>query len=336
MAPNVIVERNVPYMRGVLEQAGASVRYLAAEEITPAAMADADALITRTRTRCDASLLEGSRCKIIASATIGLDHIDVAWCEAHGITVHNAPGCNAPAVAQYVMASILQIYGTDLSEMTLGVVGVGHVGSIVERWARSLGMRVLLCDPPRAEAEGASGFCTMEQVAQEADIVTFHTPLTKAGPYATWHLCDEAWLNSVKRHPLIINAARGAVVDTDALVRALDKGTVRGAVIDCWEGEPDIDRRLLARAAVATPHIAGYSAQGKARASYMAVKYVTGYFGLPMCTLSVEMPAPVPDAVTPQDIMLTYSPEADTTALREAPEDFELLRNGYNLRQEPV
>lgn len=334
MALNIIVESNVPYLRGVLEPV-ARVSYLPPEQITAETMRDADALITRTRTRCDESLLKGSRCSFIASATIGLDHVDLPWCESAGITVRNAPGCNAPAVAQYVMASILTLKGTDLSGLTLGIVGVGNVGRIVDRWARSLGMKTMLCDPPRAEKEGAEGFCSMADIAERADIVTFHTPITRTGNHPTYHMCGAEWLATLKRKPVIINSARGAVVDNGALVEALRSGLVSHAVIDCWEGEPAISPELLQLASIATPHIAGYSAEGKARASHMAVKALTEHFGLPECTMQVPVPHDAPLEVTPDDILSTYSPTTDTDALRAAPQMFENLRNTYKLRHEP-
>lgn len=313
----------------------ADVRYLPPERITAEAMRDADALITRTRTRCDESLLNGSRCSFIASATIGLDHVDLPWCESAGITVRNVPGCNAPAVGQYVMASILTLKGKDLGGITLGIVGVGNVGRIVDRWARSLGMRTMLCDPPRAEKEGPEGFCTMADIAEKADIITFHTPLTRTGAHPTCHICGAGWLDSLKRRPVIINSARGAVVDNEALVRAIRSGQVSQAVIDCWENEPAISPELLALAAIATPHIAGYSAEGKARASHMAVRALTEHFGLPECPLPVPVPHEPPLSVSAESVLSSYSPLTDTAALRAAPGDFEKLRNTYTLRLEP-
>lgn len=200
----LIIEKNIPFIQGLLDGM-ADVEYLAPEDITPETMRDADALITRTRTRCDAALLEGSRCRFIATATIGTDHIDLDYCRARGITVANAPGCNAPAVAQYVFASILayrkafglardvsDVDGCDsrLSNMSLAVVGVGNVGSIVARWGEGLGMRVLRVDPLRAMAEGPAGFSTLADAAREADVITFHTPLTRDGYCPTYHMAD--------------------------------------------------------------------------------------------------------------------------------------------------
>lgn len=330
---NIIIEDKVPYLRGVLD-AYATVRYLAPEDIRPKAVESADAMIIRTRTVCDRALLERSQCKIIATATIGTDHIDLDYCAERGITVVNAPGCNAPAVAQYVFATLLHTVNRPLSSMTLGIVGAGHVGGLVERWARSMGIRTLVCDPPRQRAEGGHGWATMEDIAREADIVTFHTPLTHEGPDATYHLCGEAFLKSLRRAPVIINTARGGIVDTAALNAAADAGLTGAIIMDCWEGEPAIDRRLLERAAIATPHIAGYSAAGKARASQQALDAVTTLLMLPRVNADCPMPPAVPRSVTYRSILESYDPETDSAALKAAPENFEKLRNIYALRRE--
>lgn len=330
---HIIIERNVPFANGLFDNV-ARVSYLAAADITPEAMKDADALITRTRTRCDAALLSGSRCRIVASATIGLDHVDTQWCAANGVKVCNAPGCNAPAVAQYVMASIISAYGKSLSGLTLGIVGVGHVGSIVSRWASQLGMNVLAVDPPRAEAEGPEGFTSMDEIAEKADIITVHTPYTKSGPHATHHLMDAAFFRSLKRKPMIINSARGPITDTSALKEALADGTVSRAVIDCWEGEPDIDRELLEMAFIATPHIAGYSREGKIRATAMASAAVADALGLPRPMMKETVPPGAAASVSAESISGSYNPLDDTEMLRRNPDAFEKLRNDYNLRHE--
>ncbi len=329
--PRIIVEANIPFIRGVMEP-WADVRYLQPAEITPDVMAHADALVTRTRVRCDEHLLSGSPCSIIASATIGLDHVDIPWCEAHGIEVRNAPGCNAPAVAQYVLASALR--RRDPESMVLGIVGVGNVGRIVERWATALGIKVLRCDPPRARREGSDRFVDLATIAEQADVITFHTPYTTSGPDATHHLCSREFLAQTKHCPLIINAARGGVVDTNALTDAIDAGTVEAPVIDCWEGEPEISQELLKRAYVATPHIAGYSFEGKARATQMAVDAVCRHFGMPVPEIDPHV-ADAPATVTARQILDGYDPLIDTAALRGAPAAFEQLRTAYSLRREP-
>lgn len=327
----IVIENKIPFIAGVFEPY-AEVSYLAPENITPEAVRDADALIVRTRTRCNEALLAGSRCRIVATATIGTDHIDMDWCLANGITVANAPGCNAPAVAQYVYACAAALSG-DLTGRTIGVIGLGHVGSIVADWGEALGLKVLRCDPPRASREGSAGFATYAEVAAEADIVTLHTPLVRGGAYPTLHLADSTFLGSLKRRPVFINAARGPATDTPALINAIESGLVSHTAIDCWENEPSIDRHLLEIADIATPHIAGYSKEGKLRATQMAVSAVAAELGIPA-------EAGTPCAVTPaseitiDNVMKSYNPVDDTRMLRANPELFEALRNGYDLRTE--
>ncbi|MDE7388850.1 MAG: 4-phosphoerythronate dehydrogenase [Muribaculaceae bacterium] len=322
---DIIIESHIPFIKGLLEQRGHRVTYLPPEEITPEAVRDVDTLIIRTRTRACEALLAGSRVRHVITATIGTDHIDRTWCEANGIRISNAPGCNAPAVAQYVIASIAAVKGglEAMRGLTIGIVGVGHVGSIVEHWATTNGIRVLRNDPPRAAAEGADGFTDLATIAEEADVITFHTPLDAT----TYHLCGTELLEAVKRRPMIINAARGPVVDTCALIDALRSGRVSAAAIDCWEGEPNVNRELLALAAIATPHVAGYSLEGKQRASAMAAVAAAG-------SVRAEIP-PVAMSPTLSEIIESYDPIADTKALKSAPDDFESLRNCYNYRTEP-
>ena len=326
----IVVDKNIPYIAGLLEPY-AQVVYADGAAIDAAMVRDADALVVRTRTRCDESLLGGSRCRLVATATIGMDHIDTAWCAANGVAVENAPGCNAPAVAQYVLASILSL-GDVADDAVIGIVGVGHVGRIVDMWARSLGYTTLLCDPPRALAEGAEGFVALDEIARRADVVTFHTPLTKSGEHTTFHLADADFFASVERTPLIINSARGGVVDESALLDAIDAGRVKGAVVDCWEGEPNLNLRLLEKAAIATPHIAGYSQQGKLRATHMALDALSRHLGLPHIAMSQESVMTVPERVSRDEIISGYDPAVDTAALRADPSRFERLRNNYKYR----
>lgn len=297
-------------------------------------MHDADAIITRTRTRCDASLLDGSHCRLVATATIGTDHIDFDYCRDHNIRVVSAPGCNAPAVAQYVWSSILRLTaGKQPENVTVGIVGVGHVGSIVERWGRSMGYRMLLCDPPRADREGHDRFVGLDRIAAESDVITFHTPLTATGLYPTRHMADATFFDSLKRRPVIINSARGPIVDTHALIRALDSGRVSHAVIDCWEGEPAIDHKLLERATYATPHIAGYSANGKTRASIVVARAVADTFGISYND-AIPVPPPAPATMTAEHLLASYDPANDTARLKASPATFEQQRNNYPLRPE--
>lgn len=329
----LIIEKNIPYVAGLLDPY-ATVRYLAPEEITPKACRDCDGLVIRTRTRCDEALLAKSDVKLIATATIGTDHIDADYCASRSITVVNAPGCNAPAVAQYVFATILELINRPLTRYTLGIVGVGHVGSIVERWAKAFGMRVLLCDPPRREAEGGDEWADLDTIARKADIITFHTPLTLHGIHHTYHMAGEAFFARCRRAPIIINSARGPVLDSRAAVEARKAGLIGGLAIDCWENEPDIDRELLELADIATPHIAGYSREGKVRASQVAVDAVTTFFMTPRVTLHEPLPPAPAQTVSIEAIRSTYDPQVDSRALKAHPTAFEELRNHYNLRPE--
>lgn len=329
----IIVEANIPYIKGLLEPFGA-VEYLKSGEITADRVADADALFVRTRTRCDATLLSGSKVKFIATATIGTDHIDLPYCAERGISVNNAPGCNAPAVAQYVFATIGRfLEGKPVTGLTLGVVGVGHVGSIVARWGRRLGMNVLECDPPRQRKESGE-FATMHDIEREADIITFHTPLNKTGEDCTVHLADSSFFSRLGKCRLLINSSRGAVVDNADLLAAI-KATGLRAAIDCWENEPDIDRELLEQAFIATPHIAGYSVEGKKRATAMALQAFERFYGVKIDGIpAVSAPYKGSDITDIRQVMQSYNPMPDTDALKRNPERFEDLRNNYDLRHE--
>lgn len=332
----IVSENHVPYVKGVFEPF-CRVEYLSSQQITRQTVADADALIVRTRTKCNRELLEGSKVKIVATATIGTDHIDLNYCRENGIEVANVAGCNAPAVAQYVLSSILRLKAGEVKGLVIGIVGVGHVGSIVARWADSLGMKVQLNDPPRALAEGGDKFVTLDTIAREADVVTFHTPMTRGGDFPTFHLADSRFFESLENNPIVINSARGPITDTDAWVEAIDNDRAKIAVVDCWENEPSIDRRLLDRAVIATPHIAGYSDAGKRRATLGVINAVTEYFGIEPTLPSelVNIPA-VADKVTPGMITASYDPFVDTVNLKSAPDSFEKLRDNYKLRNEPT
>ena len=346
----IVCDNKIPFLRGVLEPY-AEVVYLPGKETTPEVVRDADAIITRTRTKCDAALLEGSSVKVIATATIGFDHIDTAWCESHGIVWKNAPGCNSWSVKQYmgsVLATLARKHGFDLSGMTLGVVGVGNVGSKVAEIASLLGMKVLLNDPPRARREGSDGFVSLDEIVDRSDIITLHVPLTREGCDATWHLFDEARISRLNDGQILMNSSRGPVVDNAALKEALKRRALKGAVLDVWEHEPDIDRELMGLLDIATPHIAGYSADGKANGTVASVRTVAEYLGLPLTEWSpAGMPLPAQpldftvDAagktcqqVLSEAVLHTYDVLEDDARLREHPELFEKLRGDYPVRRE--
>lgn len=341
----IIVDRDIPYIKGVLEPF-AEVVYIKGTEIIAGDVADADALIVRTRTRCDARLLGGSRVRLIATATIGFDHIDMDYCAAHGIRVVTAAGSNARGVLQWIGAVLAYASGKQgwqPQDKTLGVVGVGHVGSLVAEYAEQWGFRVLCCDPPRQRTEGfcslAARFVTLADIARECDIITFHTPLTREGQDATYHMAGREFLAATKPGALIINSSRGEVVGTGALADAVERGGCSCA-IDTWEHEPHIDRHLLSMAELATPHIAGYSAQGKANATSMAVQAVAHAFGFPLTDWypSADVPHTEPRPISWNELRRTiggyFDIDVQSARLKSHPEKFEELRNTYEYREE--
>lgn len=327
----IVIDKAIPFVRGVFE-AWADVAYLPGTAIGPADVRDADALVVRTRTRCDERLLGGSRVRLVATATIGFDHIDTAWCAEHGIEVATAAGCNARGVLQWVAAALVRLarlQGWRPAERTLGVVGVGHVGSLVAEYAAAWGFRVLCCDPPR-EACGEAGFLPLGTLAREADILTFHVPLDAA----TRHMAGQDFFGLLRPDAVLINTSRGEVVDTAALL-----ASGHPYMLDVWEDEPHLDRTLLAGAWVATPHVAGYSEQGKANAAAMSVGAVARRFGLPLA--GWYPPQVVPSAPRPiswEELCATIDGycdlEAETRRLKAHPESFEMLRDEYLYRKE--
>ncbi len=329
----LIIEKNIPFVKGLLDPY-ATVQYLAPEDITPRTVREIDGMVIRTRTRCDETLLAKSECKMIATATIGTDHIDKDYCKNRSITVVNAPGCNAPAVAQYVFATLLNVINRPLNTYTIGIVGVGHVGSIVEKWAHSLEMKVLRCDPPRRRDEGGDDWVDLDTLAQEADIITFHTPLTREGKDATYHIANAEFFKKLRRAPIIINSARGEIVDTPALIEARRAGLTGPLVIDCWENEPAIDEELLRLTDIATPHIAGYSSEGKIRASQIVMDAITTFFMMPRVTVTNDLPPAPAQAVSINGILNSYNPLTESEFLKKNPGQFENLRNNYPLRHE--
>lgn len=352
----IVCDNKIPFLRGVLEPY-ADVVYLAGKQTTPADVKDADAIITRTRTICNSSLLEGAKVKVIATATIGFDHIDTSWVESHGIVWRNAPGCNSWSVKQYISSVLCRLamrHSLDLSTLTLGVVGVGNVGSKVARAAKALGMKVLLCDPPRARKEGQDGFVDLDEIVAGSDIITLHVPLSKEGPDATYHLFDAQRLSTLRPEQFLFNSSRGPVVDNVALKASLLSRSIRGAVLDVWEGEPDLDPELVRLLEFSTPHIAGYSADGKANGTTASVRTVAEILDLPLKTWKAEgIPGPEqPSTVQGLEFTLdatgktlqqalseavlhTYDVKEDSDRLRANLGLFETLRGDYPVRREP-
>ena len=335
----VVVDDKIPYIREALAELGVEAIYLPGGKIDHEAVSDADALIVRTRTQCNADLLTSSRVQFIATATIGYDHIDTAYCEAQGIHWTNAPGCNAASVCQYIQSVLLLLHlerGMELNKATIGVVGVGHVGTLVAEMARKWGMRVLLCDPPRAD-RGEQGFVALDTIAREADVITLHTPLIREGVHPTFHLADDTFFRSLRRKPYFINTSRGETTDTQALKRALAGGGIAQCIIDVWEDEPEIDLGLLDRCYVGTPHIAGYSADGKANATRMALSALAEHFGLGEVP-PINPPLPTTPYIQASSnaraLLQIYNPHIDSRKLKSHPECFEQLRGDYPLRRE--
>ena len=332
----IIVDDKIPYIKGQIEQLGDEVLYLSGSKIGRDDVRDADVLMIRTRTHCNRELLEGSTVKFIVTATIGFDHIDVDYLREAGIEWTNCPGCNATSVGQYVRNTLFLLQrerGLCLKDATLGIVGVGHVGSAVLEACRPWVGRVLLNDPPK-------GLPTSLSLLQnECDVITFHTPLVTDGQWPSFHLADEAFFAGLAKRPAIINAARGEVVDNVALEAALDSGQVSEAVVDTWEHEPHLSRTLLNKVYIGTPHIAGYSADGKANATRMSLEAVARWMGVSDKVHFDVFPPKVPESCRPsgdavEDALRLYDPRQDSQRLKDSPSDFERLRGDYPLRRE--
>lgn len=368
----VVVDDKIPYIRKAIEQIADRVLYLPGKEFTKDKIKEADALIIRTRTHCNRELLEGTKVQFIASATMGFDHIDTAYCEQAGITWTNCPGCNASSVGQYDRTVLIRLAlagRISLKDMTVGIVGVGNAGSAVARALEPLGVTLLFNDPPREKRP--TGNCgerldvsskkyaisleekrhissglpaplfpvahwsPLEELCERCNVIAFHVPLIYIGEHPTRHLADAAFFNKLKRHPVILNAGRGGIVDELALLKAMNKGLVSEAVIDTWENEPNINRELLRRAFIGTPHIAGYSADGKANATRMSLEALCRFFHL-HAKFNIVPPEMTSANYWNQDEkeLRFYDPEADCLRLKTHPEQFEFLRGNYPLRRE--
>ncbi len=317
-------------MRTVLEQC-ADVIALEPDEISAEVVRDADALIIRTRTRCNEALLEGSRIQFIATATIGFDHIDTAYCAQQNIRWMSCPGCNAQGVCDYVETAIRSSKFKVQSSPTIGIVGCGNVGQKVMQMAKRMGWRVLVSDPPREERDEIQGV-SLTTIAREADIITFHTPLTPIGKHATYHLADATFFGQLKPNTLIINAARGGVIDEIALIDYLHTHPQAQAAIDCWENEPNINHELLKLAAITTYHIAGYTQDGKYNASEMCLRGLIEHFSLDKNLSHRLITALQQQRIISTEPQVGFAIQHTSAQLKNAPEQFEALRQAYPLR----
>jgi erythronate-4-phosphate dehydrogenase len=349
MPIKIVADDKIPFLQGVLEPY-LDIEYLPGNTISNENIKDADGLILRTRTRCNNTLLDGTSVKFIATATIGYDHIDTQYCKKKNIVWANAPGCNSGSVMQYMASALLyyaRVRQIDLTDRVIGIVGVGNVGKKVLKLAETLDMHIVLNDPPRERAEGKCGFLSLDGITREADIITLHVPLNMSGKDMTYHLADSDFFKRLNPGTLFINASRGEVVDTGSLKMFLKKGSQESAIIDVWENEPVIDHELSDRVFLATPHIAGYSTDGKANGTKMAVQALSRFFEL---GLDEWEPDRMPEPSGPvlycdglnksfQDILTelvfkTYDIASEDAWLKTDTTKFEFYRGNYPVRRE--
>jgi len=346
----ILVDENMPYARELFSRLG-EVKAIPGRPIPLAELDEADALMVRSVTKVNETLLAGKGIKFVGTATAGTDHVDDAWLAQAGIGFSAAPGCNAIAVVEYVFSSLLILGERDgfaLQDRTVGIVGVGNVGGRLQKRLEALGIRTLLCDPPRADRGDEGDFCTLDELVEQADVITFHTPLFKDGAYKTFHLADEALIRRLKPGTILINACRGPVVDNAALLKCLEEGQNLSVVLDVWEPEPDLNVALLNRVDVATAHIAGYTLEGKARGTTQVFEAYSAFIGsAQQVALDTLLPAPEFGRITlhgPLDesslkrlVHLVYDVRRDDALLRKVagiPGEFDKLRKHYLERRE--
>lgn len=346
----IVCDNKIPFLEGALEPY-VQIVYLPGSKTTADVVSDADALITRTRTICNESLLKGSNVKMIATATIGFDHIDTKWCEANGIEWTNAPGCNSSSVEQYIgslLVTMAQELGFNLCDKTIGIIGVGNVGSKIAKLAKILGLKVILNDPPRTRKEGNSDFVSLDELIMKSDIITCHVPLERDGEDATYQLFDAKRLESLREDQILINSSRGEVIDNKALKDVLKNGKIKAASLDVWENEPNIDSKLLNLLFTGTPHIAGYSLDGKANGTTMSVQAIGRKFGLPCqdwvvkdipspqqsLSFTIDINGKTEEEVLSEAILYTYRIREDDAHLRNNISTFEQQRSSYPIRRE--
>lgn len=346
----ILVDENMPYARELFSRLG-EVKAVPGRPIPQSELDDADALMVRSVTKVNRDLLAGKRIKFVGTATAGTDHVDEAYLREAGVAFSAAPGCNAIAVVEYVFSALMGLAERDgfaLTDRTVGIVGVGNVGSRLQARLEALGVRTLLCDPPRAERGDDADFRPLDELVNEADILTFHTPLYKEGAYKTLHLADEALIRRLKPGAILINACRGPVVDNAALLKCLNEGQKLSVVLDVWEPEPELNLDLLKKVDIGTAHIAGYTLEGKARGTTQVFEAFSAFIGqAQQVALDTLLPAPEFGRITlhgPLDqatlkrlIHLVYDVRRDDAPLRKVagiPGEFDKLRKNYLERRE--
>jgi len=352
----IIADENIPFVSECFSSIG-EVETVPGREIKPGVVADADVLLVRSITLVGDDLLTGSKVRFVGTATIGFDHIDTEYLSQNNIGFASAPGSNANSAAEYVIAALLnnaEQHSIDLEGKSIGIIGVGNVGSKVAKKCEALGMRLYLNDPPLQRQTGDSKYLPIENLF-DCDFVTLHTPLTFEGEDKTFHLADEKFFESLKKGCIFINASRGGVVDSGALKAAIREGKLEATVLDVWENEPNIDVELLEMVDIGTPHIAGYSLDGKIAGMIMIYKAACEYFGLEAkfdIDSFLSVPA-IPElrintqSVSEQDALLgivekIYDIKADDVRMRRMLEEsamergkyFDSLRKTYPVRRE--
>ncbi|WNZ82609.1 4-phosphoerythronate dehydrogenase PdxB [Pseudomonas sp. P108] len=351
----IVADENIPLLDAFFAGFG-EIRRVPGRSIDRATVEQADVLLVRSVTNVNRALLEGSKVRFVGTCTIGTDHLDLEYFNEAGVTWSSAPGCNARGVVDYVLGSLMtlaEIEGVDLTQRTYGVVGAGEVGGRLIRVLKGLGWNVKVCDPPRQAAEGGD-YVSLEQIIEQCDVISLHTPLTRSGAGATWHLFDQQRLQQLKPGAWLINAARGPVVDNVALRNVLLDREDLQAVLDVWEAEPEVDAALAELCVLATPHIAGYSLDGKQRGTAQIYQAYCEFSGQPaVIQLSDLLPAPWLSEVTLHAdsdpawalAMLcrgVYDPRRDDADFRrslvgnvgEQRAAFDVLRKQYPVRRE--
>ncbi|MBN1570432.1 MAG: 4-phosphoerythronate dehydrogenase [Acidobacteria bacterium] len=323
----IAADAAIPYREEAFAEFG-NLRLFSATDLRPGDVRDADALIVRSVTPVNASLLEGSSIRFVAAASAGVDHVDQDYLRTRGIRFAYAAGCNADSVSEYIVTALHVIASRrnwKLKEKSIAVVGVGNVGSRVARKAQALEMEVLLCDPPLRDTTGDLSYRPFDEVLH-ADILTFHVPLSLKSPYPTRHMIDRKVLDRLSSKQYLINTSRGAVFDNQELKTALLEGRIEGAVLDVWEGEPQFDDSLLKLVDIGTPHIAGSAIDGKIRATEMTRDALCGFLGQsPSSDLTVFYPESRP--VRPQST--TGNQEHILSVLLQA---FDIMKVDENFR----
>jgi erythronate-4-phosphate dehydrogenase len=346
----ILVDENMPYAVDLFSRLG-EVQAVPGRPIPTDALAGADALMVRSVTKVNQELLAGTKIGFVGTATAGIDHVDEAWLQQAGIGFSAAPGCNAIAVVEYVLSSLMLLAerdGFSLRDKTVGIVGVGNVGSRLDARLKALGVRTLLCDPPRADRGDSGEFWPLEKLVAEADVLTFHTPLNKTGPYKSLHLANADLLDALPDDRILINACRGAVVHNAALLNVLERGKRLSTVLDVWEPEPDLSVPLLDRVDIGTAHIAGYTLEGKARGTTQVFEAFAQHLGQPQAIelasllpvpefSEIRLNGPLDEGKLKRLMHLVYDVRRDDAPLRQVaglPGEFDRLRKHYQERRE--